>query len=57
MISKLKKLDIHYHYCSEEMVARLETKMREAGGELDASDNQRLSPHYDPEWRYVAVGE
>jgi hypothetical protein len=48
-VKKLKKLDIHHHYCSDEMVARLQ----KLPIELDASDPQEE----DDEFRYVAVSE
>jgi hypothetical protein len=52
-ISKLEKLDIHHHYCSEEMVQRLHT----LSIAVDTSD--RLEPDLwdGEEHRYVAVSE
>jgi len=48
-ITRLKKLDIHHHYCSEEMVTRVEA----LGIEVDVSERE-LEDKYG---RYVAVGE
>ena len=50
-IARLEFLDIHYHYCSEEMV----TKLEGLGIKLDASDPQDPD-EYDGD-RYVAVSE
>src|SRR5258708_10570874 len=56
-IRKLKKLDLHHHYCSEEMVRRLENM----GIEVDASERQEIE-EYDEEYDrgtrlYVSLGE
>jgi hypothetical protein len=48
-LASLKKLDVHHHFCSEEMVRRLTS----LGTDVDASDPQEP----DDEDRYVAVGE
>jgi hypothetical protein len=48
-LTRLKKLDIHHHYCSLEMVARLEG----IGIEVDASEREDEGQY----GRYVAVGE
>lgn len=48
-ITRLKKLDIHHHYCSEEMVTRVEA----LGIEVDVSERE-VEDKYG---RYVAVGE
>lgn len=45
----LKKLDIHHHYCSEEIVAKLQA----IGIEVDGSEREEE----DEGDRYVAVGE
>ncbi|GAC1367734.1 MAG: hypothetical protein NVS2B12_33230 [Ktedonobacteraceae bacterium] len=55
-VYNLEKLDIHYHYCSQEMVQRLQA----SGIEVDASDQQEpeLSDDDDGgELRFVAVSE
>jgi hypothetical protein len=49
-VARLQKLDIHHHYCSDEMVARLQG----LGIEVDASEQEREEDEDD---RYVAVGE
>lgn len=48
-ITKLKKLDVHHHFCTLDMVARLEALPIK----VDASDAQ----DEDDEWRFVALGE
>ncbi len=48
-VPRLEKLDIHYHYCSEEMVAKLQG----LGIAVDASERQ----DEDQYGRYVAVSE
>jgi hypothetical protein len=53
-VRKLEKLDIHYHYCSADMVERLQA----LGIEVDASERQ--DPHRwgnGEEHRFVAVSE
>ena len=52
-IARLEKLDIHHHYCSQEMVARLQA----LGIDLDASDPQEEEEYNGERWRYVAVSE
>jgi hypothetical protein len=49
-VRKLKKLDVHHHYCSDGMVKRLEA----LGIEVDASDPEGES---GPDDRYVQVSE
>ena len=53
----LQQIDIHHHYCTDEMQARLTEACQQAGVTLDASENQRHERYYDAEWHYVAVGE
>ncbi len=52
-ILKLKKLDLHYHYCSEEMVKKLE----QLGIAVDVSGRQEI---HEETWGtdlYVSLGE
>ena len=49
----LEKLDIHHHYCSQEMVQRLQT----LGIEVDTSEPQESDFYDGEEQRYVAVSE
>ncbi len=49
----LQKLDIHHHYCSEEMVQRLQT----LGIEVDTRELQETDFYDGEEQRYVAVSE
>ena len=48
-VSKLQKLDLHYHYLSDEMMAQFAKRPLA----VDVSDQQED----DDGWRYVAVGE
>jgi predicted DNA-binding WGR domain protein len=51
-VAKLEKLDIRHHFVSEAMVAQLKA----LGIEVDA--RERMKPwDFDPEYRYIAVGE
>jgi len=50
-IKNLEFLDLHHHYCSDEMVSKLET----LGIKVDASE-QEDPEEYDGD-RYVAVAE
>jgi hypothetical protein len=52
-IARLEKLDVHYHFCSEEMTAKLQS----LGVEVDASERKEPDRYGDEIWRYVAVGE
>lgn len=52
-IRKLKKLDLHHHYCSEEMVRRLENM----GIEVDASERQEIEEYDWGTNLYVSLGE
>ena len=54
---KLEKLDIHYHFCTEGMIAKLTAALEAAGVQLDASDSQIGRHGNNDEWRFVAVGE
>jgi predicted DNA-binding WGR domain protein len=51
-LAKLEKLDIHHHFVSDAVVARLKA----LGIEVDAGE--RMKPwDFDPDYRYIAVGE
>ena len=52
-VSRLEKLDIHHHYCSQEMVKRLEALPIA----VDAGETQTPHEYGGEEYRYVAVGE
>src|SRR5439155_712378 len=52
-IAKLRKLDLHYHFCSEEMAARLQG----LPVEVDAREPQEPDRYDGEVHRYVAVGE
>ena len=52
-VRKLKKLDIHHHYCSAEMVASL----HDLGIQINARDPQSADEDDGHEYRYVSVGE
>lgn len=51
--ARLELLDIHHHFCSEEMI----DKLREAGIRVDSGDPQEADDDGDESYRYVAVGE
>lgn len=51
--ARLRRLDIHHHYCSTEMVAQL----RALGIELDASEREDDEGEDDESARYVSVSE
>lgn len=52
-VARLRKLDIHHHYCSDEMVGRLKALPIE----VDADDPQEADEDGGEVYRYVAVGE
>lgn len=52
-VRRLKSLDIHYHYVSEEMVKQLQ----DLGIKVDASDPQEADDDGDATSRYIAVSE
>jgi predicted DNA-binding WGR domain protein len=51
-VAQLEKLDIHHHFVSDKVVAQLKA----LGIEVDASEP--MKPYdFDPDYRYIAVGE
>ena len=52
-IKALKKLDLHYHYISPEVIEQL----RQLGPEIDDSDKQEADEYDGQEERYVAISE
>jgi hypothetical protein len=52
-VARLEKLDIHHHFCSEEMVARLQR----LGIPVDASERLEPEGRRGDRHRYVAVSE
>jgi hypothetical protein len=52
-LTHLRKLDLHHHFLSEEMMARLREEFEPAGVELDLSDAQEG----DIDDRFIAVSE
>ncbi len=52
-VAKLQLLDIHHHYCSDEMIAKLEG----LGVEVDASDRRTPDDDEGELHRYIAVSE
>lgn len=52
-IKNLELLDLHHHYCSDEMVSKLEA----LGIAVDTSDKQEPDDYDGESTRYVAVGE
>jgi hypothetical protein len=53
-LTHLRTLDLHHHFLSVPMIARLGTELRDAGVDLDLSDAEDPD---DPDARYVAVAE
>jgi predicted DNA-binding WGR domain protein len=51
-VAKLEKLDIHHHFVSDAVVARLKA----LGIEVDAREHMKPWD-FDPDYRYIAVGE
>ena len=51
--ARLELLDIHHHFCSDEMIRKLEA----AGIKVDAGDQQEPDEDGDDLYRYVAVSE
>ncbi|HEY0099969.1 MAG TPA: STM4015 family protein [Pyrinomonadaceae bacterium] len=51
--ARLELLDIHHHYCSDEMIE----KLKAAGIKVDASEQQEPDVDGDESYRYVAVSE
>lgn len=52
---KIKKLDLHYHYLSDEMMKRLETEL--AGVELDLSDQNEKEMWHGEVWMNAMLTE
>lgn len=52
-VKKLKRLDLHHHYMSDEMV----NKMKRLGIAVDVSDQQEDDDYDGETWRYIAVSE
>lgn len=52
-VLKLKKLDLHHHYCSEEMVKKLE----QLGINVDVSESQEILERSWGNTLYVSLGE
>ncbi len=52
-IKKLKKLDLHYHFLSDEMVK----EFKKLGMQVDVSQQQESEGDDEDEWRYPAVTE
>jgi hypothetical protein len=53
-LTHLRRLDLHHHYLSEPVMARLKAELEPAGVELDLSDWERNVAEND---RFVAVSE
>jgi hypothetical protein len=52
-VARLEFLDVHHHYCSDQMVRKLEA----LGIRVDASDRQTEEEYDGQAHRYIAVGE
>ncbi|HET8843011.1 MAG TPA: STM4015 family protein [Ktedonobacteraceae bacterium] len=53
-VKRLKKLDLHYNYCSQEITERLQAVL---GDRVNVEDSQSPNIHRPEENRYVAVSE
>ncbi|MGN9838406.1 STM4015 family protein [Nonomuraea sp. H19] len=54
-LTHLRRLDLHHHYLTDEMMRRLAEAL--SGVEVDLSDQVKPDEDDDEEWRYVAVSE
>jgi hypothetical protein len=54
-LTHLRRLDLHHHFLTDQMQARLRDELEPAGVELDLSDAQRATVDIDD--RYIAVSE
>jgi hypothetical protein len=54
-LTHLRRLDLHHHYLSTEMMDRLRAELDPAGVELDLSEAQDADT--DPDERYISVSE
>lgn len=52
-IKKLKKLDLHHHYCSNEMME----KLKALGIEIDLSEQEEVDGDEDEPYYYISVSE
>ena len=52
-IASLEKLDLHHHYCSDEMIKRLQ----QLPITIDVSEQEETDDYDEESYRYVAVGE
>ncbi|MEV7288946.1 STM4015 family protein [Streptomyces sp. NPDC093252] len=56
-LTHLKRLDLHHHFLSDAMTARIRAALTPAGTEVDLSDQQGSPRRRSRERRYVAVSE
>lgn len=54
---RLKRLDLHHHYLSEEMEQRLGAALTASGVEHDLSDRQEPEEFRGEKYYYPSVGE
>jgi hypothetical protein len=52
-VARLEKLDIRHHFCSDEMLRKLQA----LGIPVDVAEQHKPEGRRDDTWRYVAVGE
>jgi hypothetical protein len=53
LVARLAKLDIHHHFCSNDVMARL----RQLGIEVDVGEQEVPDVYGGEAWRYVSVSE
>jgi len=56
-LTHLKRLDLHYHFLSDDLMGRLRAALEPAGVELDLSEQEEGEEDDGRVWRYVAVAE
>jgi hypothetical protein len=53
LVARLAKLDIHHHFCSNDIMAQFQ----QLGIEVDVSEQEQPDQHDGEVWRYVSVSE
>lgn len=56
-LTHLERLDLHHHFLSPPMTARVKEAFEAAGTDVDLSERNTPDTWGDQEWRYVAVSE
>lgn len=56
-LTHLKRLDLHHHYLSDAMCARIREALEPAGVEVDLSEQEQPHEYAGRRWHYIAVSE